>query len=155
MLSGNRAGYLTLRQLQIFEAVARLGSVTRAAAALHLTQPAVSIQMKSLAEAVGRALTEPAGRGLRLTQAGRDLHETCRELAAAWSRFEARLDDGADPRRVMSAMLERVPARRVELRRATLEDVFVHLVDPVDSEDVLRAMLAGAPGGMQEVNADA
>jgi DNA-binding transcriptional LysR family regulator len=94
-----RLGRLTLRQLEVFEAVARLGSVTRAAEALHLTQPAVSLQLKSLASAVGHALTAPAGRGLRLTAAGRELHEACRDLTAAWSRFESRLDDVAALRR--------------------------------------------------------
>jgi DNA-binding transcriptional LysR family regulator len=90
---------VTLRQLEIFEAVARAESVSRAAETLHLTQPAVSLQLKTLAEAVGHRLTEPVGRRIRLTQAGRDLADACRELAAVWSRFEARLDDVAALRR--------------------------------------------------------
>ncbi len=68
--------------------------------------------------------------------------------------FEARLDAVADAGAVMRSIVERVPTRRVELRRATLEDVFVHLVDPGDSEDVLREML-GDPAASSEVNADA
>jgi DNA-binding transcriptional LysR family regulator len=99
MFQRRRVGHLTLRQLEIFECVARMGSVSRAAESLHLTQPAVSLQMKSLAGAIGQRLTEPAGRRIQLTQAGRDLAEACRELAAAWSRFEARLDDVAALRR--------------------------------------------------------
>lgn len=99
MFSRTRFGHLTLRQLETFEAVARLGSVTRAAQAMHLSQPAVSIQLKSLTEAVGQSLTEPAGRGIRLTQAGRDLYEACSELAAVWSRFDSRLDEVAALRR--------------------------------------------------------
>jgi DNA-binding transcriptional LysR family regulator len=99
MFQRSRVGHLTLRQLEIFECVARTGSVSRAAEALHLTQPAVSLQMKSLASAIGQRLTEPAGRRIRLTQAGRDLAEACRELAAVWSRFEARLDEVAALRR--------------------------------------------------------
>jgi DNA-binding transcriptional LysR family regulator len=93
MFERRRVGHLTLRQLEIFEAVARMESVSRAAETLHLSQPAVSLQLKSLAEAIGKPLTEPIGRRIRLTQAGRDLAETCRELAAVWSAFEARLDD--------------------------------------------------------------
>lgn len=93
MFDRRRTGHVTLRQLEIFEAVARAESVSRAAETLHLTQPAVSLQIKSLAEAIGHPLTEPQGRRIRITQAGRDLAEACRELAAAWSRFEARLDD--------------------------------------------------------------
>lgn len=93
MFERRRVGHLTLRQLEIFEAVARMESVSRAAETLHLSQPGVSLQLKSLAKAIGKPLTEPIGRRIRLTQAGRDLAETCRELAAVWSRFEARLDD--------------------------------------------------------------
>jgi DNA-binding transcriptional LysR family regulator len=99
MFDRRRTGHVTLRQLEIFECVARAGSVSRAAEALHLTQPAVSLQLKTLAEAIGQPLTEPAGRGIRITQAGRDLADACRELAAVWSRFEARLDDVAALRR--------------------------------------------------------
>ena len=83
----------TLRQLQIFESVARHGSFTRAAEALHLTQPSVSIQVKSLAETVGRPLFEQAGRRVHLTDVGRLLYDTCTEFSALWSRFESAVDD--------------------------------------------------------------
>ncbi len=62
----------TLRQLDIFAAVARSQSLTRAAAEVHLTQPAVSMQVKQLEEALGLPLFEPEGRGIRLTEAGRE-----------------------------------------------------------------------------------
>ena len=45
----------TLRQLSVFEAVARLGSFTRAAQELHMAQPTVSVQIKKLSEKIGRA----------------------------------------------------------------------------------------------------
>jgi len=60
----------TLRQLAAFHAVARLGSVSRAASELSLTQPAVSIQLKLLEESAGAPLLQRAGRGIRLTPAG-------------------------------------------------------------------------------------
>jgi hypothetical protein len=44
---------ITFRQLETFAAVARLGSFTRAAEALHLTQPAVSIQIRQIADTIG------------------------------------------------------------------------------------------------------
>jgi len=91
--------HLTLRQLEIFEVVARLSSFTRAAEVLHLTQPSVSMQVKSLAQAVGHPLFEQAGRQIHLTSQGRALFETCSELSALWSRFEARVDDVAKLRR--------------------------------------------------------
>jgi DNA-binding transcriptional LysR family regulator len=154
MLSRGGTGHLTLRQLQIFEAVARLGSVTRAAETLHLTQPAVSIQMKSLAEAIGHPVTTPAGRGLRLTQAGRDLYETCRELSAVWSRFEARLDDEAALRRgtlrisvvttakyflpkALGQFVQRHPGIEVELDIQNREAVLARLRDRVDDLHIM------------------
>ena len=50
--------------------MARLGSVSRAADELHLTQPAVSIQIGALEESAGTPLLQRAGRGMRLTEAG-------------------------------------------------------------------------------------
>lgn len=80
----------TSRQLAVFEAVARLGSFTRAAETLHLTQPTISIQMKELSEAVGLPLFEQHGRKLKLTEAGEDLLHTTRQVFDSWSDFEAR-----------------------------------------------------------------
>src|SRR5262245_25134632 len=62
--------HATFRQLTALHAVARLGSVSRAAAELHLTQPAVSIQIGMLEEAAGAPLLQRIGRGIRLTEAG-------------------------------------------------------------------------------------
>ncbi len=60
----------TLRQLKVFEAVARHLSFTRAAEELHLTQPAVSTQVKELESHAGLPLFEQLGRKTYLTQAG-------------------------------------------------------------------------------------
>ena len=79
------------QQLRAFEAVARLGSVTGAAAELHVTQPTVSVQLRELAAAIGEPLLEPSGRRLRLTQAGESLQQTVGELTACWARFDATL----------------------------------------------------------------
>ena len=49
----NLIRYTTLRQYQVFEAIYRLGSFTRAAEELYLTQPTVSMQIKKLSEAMG------------------------------------------------------------------------------------------------------
>ena len=78
----------TLRQLEIYAAVARMRSLTRAAAEVHLTQPAVSMQLKQLEEAVGVALTEPAGRGIRLTDAGREFAEHVEEVLERVAHLE-------------------------------------------------------------------
>ena len=60
----------TFRQLSALHALSRLGSLARVAAELHLTPPAVSIQLKLLEEAAGAPLLEREGRGVRLTAAG-------------------------------------------------------------------------------------
>lgn len=83
---------ITLRQLESFATVARLGSFSRAAEALHLTQPAVSIQIRQLAETVGMPLFDQAGRTLRLTAAGDELLATTRRLDDVWNRFESAID---------------------------------------------------------------
>lgn len=66
----NRA---TLRQLKVFEAVARHGSHSRAAEELHLSQPAVSLQVKQLEHHAGLPLFEQLGRRIHLTAAGTEL----------------------------------------------------------------------------------
>lgn len=72
---------VTLRQLKIFEAVARHLSFSRAAEELHLTQPAVSMQVKSLEEAVGLPLTEQVGKKIHMTDAGNELAGHARRIA--------------------------------------------------------------------------
>lgn len=64
---------VTLRQLRTFAEVARRQSFTAAAKALHLTQPAVSMQMRQLEDAAGLPLVERLGRRIHLTDAGREL----------------------------------------------------------------------------------
>ena len=65
---------VTIRQLQVFEAVARHLGFTRAADELHLTQPAVSMQVKQLEEHVGLPLFEQVGKKIFLTEAGSEMH---------------------------------------------------------------------------------
>jgi DNA-binding transcriptional LysR family regulator len=64
---------ITMRQLQIFQAVAQHRSYTAAAAYLHLTQPAVFMQIKQLEESVGLPVFETIGKRLYLTGAGQEL----------------------------------------------------------------------------------
>src|SRR5690625_4357885 len=61
---------LTLRQLQIFTQVAQEQSIVRAAEKLHLSQPAVSMQIRQLEEATKQILFERSRSGLSLTHAG-------------------------------------------------------------------------------------
>ena len=70
----------TLRQLRVFESAARHLSLTRAAEELHLTPPAVSIQIRQLEGHAGTRLFERLGRGLRLTQAGEEVLVHARDI---------------------------------------------------------------------------
>jgi DNA-binding transcriptional LysR family regulator len=83
----------TLHQLKVFEAVARHSSFTRAAEELFLTQPTVSMQVKQLAKAVGLPLFEQVGKRLYLTEAGKQLYTTCREIFERISQFEISIAD--------------------------------------------------------------
>jgi len=76
----NLIRHVTLRQLQIFEAVVRLNGYTRAAEALHLTQPTVSMQIKKLSEALGLPLLEQMGKRVHTTAAGRDVYAAAQEI---------------------------------------------------------------------------
>ena len=83
----------TLRQLQIFEVVARHLSYTRAAEELYLTQPTVSIQLKQLADIVGMPLLEQVGKRIFLTDAGRELLAVVRQVLESLCRFEMNISD--------------------------------------------------------------
>jgi LysR family transcriptional regulator, low CO2-responsive transcriptional regulator len=84
---------ITFRQLETFAEVARRQSFTKAAETLHLTQPAVSIQIRQIAETIGLPLFEQNGREIALTEAGEELLTTVRDLDDAWNRFESAIDD--------------------------------------------------------------
>ena len=73
---------LTLERLQALRAVATFGTVTAAAAALHLTPSAVSQQLSKLQRDIGQRLVEPYGRGVRLTAAGSLLADRAHAILA-------------------------------------------------------------------------
>lgn len=84
--------HLTLRQLRVFESVARHLNFSRAAEELHLSQPAVSMQIKQLEENVGLALFEQMGKRIFLTDAGKELHQYSRAIARQLADMEAALN---------------------------------------------------------------
>lgn len=63
----------TLHQLQIFLKISEIQSITKAAVALHLTQPAVSIQLKNFQDQFSIPLTEVVGRKLYITDFGKEI----------------------------------------------------------------------------------
>jgi len=93
-----------LPQLMVFEAVARLGSVTRAGEELHLAQPTVSMQLRKLQDSLDLRLIEWRGRRMELTPAGRELQASCAEVFAIFGVLDARL----------GAHRDKIPADREE-----------------------------------------
>jgi DNA-binding transcriptional LysR family regulator len=83
---------LTLRQFKVFEAVARQLSFSRAATELHLSQPAVSMQVSSLEKIVGLPLTEQVGKKIFLTDAGREVFHVSQGIAAQLSDLQTNLE---------------------------------------------------------------
>ncbi len=92
---------LNLKHLHYFWAVAREGNLTRAAARLHVTQSAVSIQIKSLEEDLGTALFERRGRQLVLTEAGRIALDHADAIFGHAEELVATLQEEALGRRVL------------------------------------------------------
>lgn len=80
--------HLTLRQLKVFESVAKNRSFSRAAEALHLSQPAVSMQIKQLEEGVGLPLFEQMGKKIFLTEAGQEMFHYSRVIAEQLEEME-------------------------------------------------------------------
>ena len=84
--------HVTLRQLRVFEAVARHLSYTKAGRELHLSQPAVSMQIRQLEEDIGIPLFEKIGRKVGLTEAGRELFEYSRSISRSLQEMEEVLE---------------------------------------------------------------
>src|SRR5688572_21503856 len=136
----------TLRQLRVFESAARHLSVTRAAEELHLTPPAVSIQIRQLEGHANAALFERAGRRMRLTHAGeaalthtREILDRVRdaeaEIAGLGSIEHGILDVGAINAGdyffpwLVAAFRERHPAMGVRITVANRDELMGHLAN--------------------------
>ena len=149
-------------QLMVFEAVARLGSVTRAAQELHLAQPTVSTQLKKLSQTLDATLFEPQGRGLVLTAAGRELQQVCAELFGLLEDAEARLAKVRNPRpdvlrvaaapgaqrnaaRLLAAFCSRYPGVQASLHVAEHAQL-VQRMSRGEDDVYLMALAGAAPG---------
>lgn len=84
---------LTLHQLAIFTVLARHQNMTRAAEELHMTTPALSIQIKQMAEAIGMPLHEQIGKRLYLTEAGRRVEQAARDVLDRLESLSSELAD--------------------------------------------------------------
>jgi DNA-binding transcriptional LysR family regulator len=83
----------TLTQLRVFEAVARLGSYTRAGEETHMAQPTVSVLMRKLGETVGVQVLEQVGRRVRLTAAGEELYSACQNIFETFVQLDEAIAD--------------------------------------------------------------
>lgn len=104
---------VTLRQLEVFATVARNGSFTKAAKALHLSQPAVSMQIKQLESAIELPMFEHIGKKIYLTQAGDEM--------LAYSQNISHLLDEAE---VVLEELKGVKSGRLDISVATTASHF-------------------------------
>jgi DNA-binding transcriptional LysR family regulator len=83
---------ITFRQMRLFLALADTGSVSAAARAMHVTQPTASMQLRDVADAVGLPLYDVISRKVHLTEAGKELARTVRQMTQEWDLFEQRMD---------------------------------------------------------------
>ena len=81
--------HVTLRQLQVFETVARHLSHSRAAKELYLSQPAISMQLKQLEQSVGLPLFEQVGKKIYLTDSGREMLHYSRVISEQLQEMDA------------------------------------------------------------------
>ena len=120
-----------LNALRAFEAAARLGSVSRAAAELHVTHGAVSRQVRALEEALGAPLFERDGRGLALTRQGERLRDASGEafnaLQAAWTGLQRDLRPSALVLGCPGSVLARWAIPRLERLAQDLPALKLHL----------------------------
>ncbi|MDO1446991.1 LysR family transcriptional regulator [Rhodocytophaga aerolata] len=83
--------HYTLHQLKIFTVVAKYSSITRASEQLHMTQPAVSIQLKNLQDQFDIPLTETIGRKLYITEFGRELVTIASSILASTDQISQQM----------------------------------------------------------------
>ena len=131
-----------LKSLQVFEAVARTGSVVRAADALHVTQGAVSKQLRLLEAELGVALFERRNRGVYLTAAGAELQHACAQamqmLAQGVQAVRRQAEAGplvlsCEPTLAMHWLIP-----RLALFQATHPQIRLHLVAAGGAVDFVR-----------------
>ena len=94
-VTGRRGSEMEWHELKAFLTVADLGSFSRAAEQLHLTQPAVSKRIQRLESSLSTRLFDRVGRRIFLTDAGKTLEPRARELLAQLNDTERLLNRSA------------------------------------------------------------
>lgn len=80
----------TLHQLQVFQKVVETGSITKAAEVLHLTQPAVSIQLRNFQDQFDIPLTEVLGRKIHITDFGKEIATLAENIISQVQAIDSR-----------------------------------------------------------------
>ena len=117
-MAGRFLRELTIRQLRALAAVQKHRSVTAAAKQLHLTQPAVTLQLRNLQALAGLPLIQRTSDGMLLTDAGREVLALSERIEAAIKSCEASLD-----------MIAGKTAGRVSIGAVSTAKYFVPFVD--------------------------
>jgi LysR family transcriptional regulator, low CO2-responsive transcriptional regulator len=104
---------MTLAQLQSFVLVARLGSVKAAAAALEVTEPAVSVAVAALRKELGDELFVREGRGIALTPGGRRLATLAGEILGLAEQARRSVQDSPGQRRQMQIAATNIVAEHI------------------------------------------
>lgn len=141
--------HITMRQLQVFEAVARNLSFTRAAAELHLTQPAVSMQVKQLESMIGLPLFELLGKKVYLTEAGRMLVRHSRAMMSQLVEIERDIDglkgvEGGTLRICIASTVNYFATRLLSKFCEVYKSVNICL-DVTNSEELFKRLAANEP----------
>lgn len=155
---------IDLRTLQCFAAVAEAGNVTRAAEALHMTQPALSLRLQQLATLTGLTLFARTARGLDLTADGMAFHVKARQVLLASAELERtvrqmhgqirgrlRIGTVVDPEftrlgAFLGGLVEAAPMLEKELRQGMSGNVAEWILrDEVDAGYFLGALPEPAP----------
>jgi DNA-binding transcriptional LysR family regulator len=121
---------VTFRQLRLLEAVARHSSFTRASEELHLTQPAVSTQIKQLEEEVGMPLFEQMGKKIFLTEVGKEVYAFSRAIAQQFRDTVTSTGKYFAPY-LLAAFLKRHPGTQVHLEVTNREEVVQQLQENI------------------------
>lgn len=96
---------ITLRQLRYFLALSQQGHFTRAAETMHVTQPALSMQIRALEDEVGASLVERTTAGVVLTRQGRALETHARRVMASMAGLEQEMRGPGQGGRLMLGMI--------------------------------------------------
>lgn len=134
-----------LRHLRYFAAVAEEGHIGRAADRLNLAQPALSQRVKALELALGVALVEKDGRGIRVTEAGRVLGQRALALVDAADHLADDLRPTASPSVRFAVPATLAPERLAALTRTLEEALAPRVVDvvPLPPNERARALDTG------------